>query len=640
MRKLLIKTAGSLTLSPAADTRLFRQIYRKTPFYSRVAGRLSPIKPTGPYFNIKLGGDTVGQVGFEADYERPNKMLWLQYGVREKYRKKGYGQRAVRLALARLRQQGDTRQVWATVDEENTPSIRLLRSVGFQAAPKSDDEELQEAGLLHSKEWRYRYLDFPKDAQFQAAGIPSRSEYGELKELKPLVGELTPWVVSKHEAERAGTHYDIRIQGPEGLYSWAAPKGLPQTPGLSSLAIRQPIHEPRQLSFQGEIGEGYGKGRVTLDRTGSVLLDELSYDDQGAVKGLKFSYGSGRGTPERYLLTHGKGKNWYLVNVTPDVTPQELGYEKPHYKTIDRDKLEELLEQVSEELPISAKLDGGLNLLRFLKDHAEVLSYRTTTKGEPIYHTERIAPELLAKRDIPKELWNRVFSGEVYGVSDGAIPINELGAILNSALARARERIRKANINIRMALIEVVPGNENIDEKRRQELIRTAIETLPQFLSEPPTATNPQEAKKLTKLILTGHHPLTREGLVLTLSDGRKVKFKPVHEHDVIVTRVLPGKGRLEGMGAGAIEYTLVPGGPPVGNVGTGKQLTDALRREIWENRDDLVGSVIKLESQGQFPSGAFRSPSLLSIYTDYPTTQSGKKYWGPEIASRITSGN
>jgi len=63
----------------------------------------------------------------------------------------------------------------------------------------------------------------------------------------------------------------------------------------------------------------------------------------------------------------------------------------------------------------------------------------------------------------------------------------------------------------------------------------------------------------------------------------------------------------------GALKYSLTPKGNPVGKVGTG--FTKTLRKEMWEEQGDLKGRKAVIESVGQFPSGAYRAPSFVSLH-------------------------
>ncbi len=84
------------------------------------------------------------------------------------------------------------------------------------------------------------------------------------------------FVVDKHNAKKAGLHYDLRIQKChtcEKLYSWAVPKGIPLEKGIKHLAIKTPDHEMKWLSFHGEIPDGeYGAGTIEIWDQGTCTV--------------------------------------------------------------------------------------------------------------------------------------------------------------------------------------------------------------------------------------------------------------------------------------------------------------------------------------------------------------------------------
>lgn len=78
------------------------------------------------------------------------------------------------------------------------------------------------------------------------------------------------FVVQRHDAQRAGLHYDIRLEINGGskctLVSWATRK-LPLLLSGKEKRIGMYKTEPHDLSwlrFEGEIGSGYGKGVVQI----------------------------------------------------------------------------------------------------------------------------------------------------------------------------------------------------------------------------------------------------------------------------------------------------------------------------------------------------------------------------------------
>jgi len=70
----------------------------------------------------------------------------------------------------------------------------------------------------------------------------------------------------RHEADRAGLHYDVRLVHGDKAYSWATKKELPES-GKSIILWEQPVHDATYaLSKRVEIPKGqYGSGTTTLD---------------------------------------------------------------------------------------------------------------------------------------------------------------------------------------------------------------------------------------------------------------------------------------------------------------------------------------------------------------------------------------
>lgn len=116
----------------------------------------------------------------------------------------------------------------------------------------------------------------------------------------------------RHEADRAGLHWDYRLVHGDKAYSWATKKQLPE-PGKAILLFEQPVHDRSYaLSQRVEIPKGeYGAGTTTLD---FVRKAKLTPDGEGK---MVLTTGSG----ERYLLKKmedGKygDKAWLFKNLT------------------------------------------------------------------------------------------------------------------------------------------------------------------------------------------------------------------------------------------------------------------------------------------------------------------------------------
>jgi len=86
------------------------------------------------------------------------------------------------------------------------------------------------------------------------------------------------FVIVKHEAKRAGLHYDFRfkLEKSDMWASFAVPKGVPTKVGEKVLAIKTPDHNKKDALLTGVLSSGYGAGKFTMH-------------DKGMCEILKFS---------------------------------------------------------------------------------------------------------------------------------------------------------------------------------------------------------------------------------------------------------------------------------------------------------------------------------------------------------------
>jgi len=124
----------------------------------------------------------------------------------------------------------------------------------------------------------------------------------------------------------------------------------------------------------------------------------------------------------------------------------------------------------------------------------------------------------------------------------------------------------------------------------------------------------PGKAMQMWQDIAGGKNPLTREGVVIHPTHGKPMKSKLTEDHDVHIHSFFPGEGRRAST-VGGFQYSLQPGGEPVGKVGTG--FDDATLADMAANPDDWIGRVARVRAQEQLASGALRAPSFLARHED-----------------------
>lgn len=460
-----------------------------------------------------------------------------------------------------------------------------------------------------------------------APGLPDPKTFGDLNRLR--AGKQYDWIVQRHEAERAGLHRDVRLGDKEtGLYSWATKKDFPE-PGARPISLfQQPVHRHSYKDFEGTIEKGYGKGTVEAEDKGRAIIQSVSPTK------IKFALIHGK-NPEEFTLIRVSGRReegtertkrtqggtWLMLNTTPT---EPVTYKKVKYKTIPASEIDKLFDQ---DYVMSHKIDGSAAFVRLVKDHAEALSYRASSEGKPIIHTHRIG--LSGERmNIPESWQGKVLRGEIYGTRDNAaIPVQELGGLLNASTAKSLDQQKANRVKMRMALFDILDesGVEKGLSSPRSEIraqIQEALKFLPDTFHEPEYAYTKAEKKKMWKAVTSNKDPLTREGVVgFPTQGGTPVKVKPRVEADVWVRNTFPGEGKYKGRGAGGFEYSLSPSGPIVGKVGTG--IDDKTRKDMWEHPEDFVGRMARIEHQEQFPSGAYRAPSYIALHEDYPLAKS-----------------
>jgi len=121
-------------------------------------------------------------------------------------------------------------------------------------------------------------------------------------------GTKTCFVVQKHEAKRAGLHYDFRFAEDGAAPSWALPKGFPEDEKQIRLAIETELHSIDYMSWEGEIEEGYGRGTVEIWASGDMIIYQRELDK------VKFEILEGK-LRGHWRLWRRDGNQWLLRKV-------------------------------------------------------------------------------------------------------------------------------------------------------------------------------------------------------------------------------------------------------------------------------------------------------------------------------------
>ena len=453
-----------------------------------------------------------------------------------------------------------------------------------------------------------RYRGLAKLAQEYAPGIQDKNVYGNpLGTLRS--GQLVDWVLQHHKTRRNPRvpHYDLRLGTPEtNLFSWAVPKAELPGSGESRPVFQTQLHTHQYGGFEGPIEHGYGAGHVTQADKGKALITKVGPNT------IHFSLAHQK-VPTRYVLIHVKGrdgKTWLLM-AQPEPGKIEGVGDKPIYKQIHADDQESAMAQATQ---LQEKIDGAHGIVNVgPKGDVDIYSVRPSVTGAPIRHTERMG---ISGIRVPPRFKGTSARGEMYFTSKGrAIPFKDVSGVLNSGLQRSIETQQQKGLTPQVALFDVV-GNG--PRKVRQDRLAELMAHLPaEQFHLPQTAETPEAKQQLFEDIRAGRNPRTTEGVMAVMPDESVRKIKNKQEQTGYLTGTYPGKrpGAI-----GGLAYSLKPGGPPVGRVGTGfsnKELQD-----IVQNLETNMGKPIRIEGMGQFGSGKMRAPSFKGFETDKPGTK------------------
>ena len=417
-------------------------------------------------------------------------------------------------------------------------------------------------------------------------GIPMAREKSSIN----IPQGFTRLVIQKHDADKAGTHLDIRLHSGSKAYSWAT-REWPINPGEKTLAKRQPDHKSSYSDFQGEIKEGYGKGHVTKQSDDQVDIVFASNDK------IKFVMPNGN----EYAMIHTGNDDWLLLRMKQFVGSITS---KPKYKDIPAGKLD----FNNPDTILQPKVDGAHSIIELNKNGVNrVYSYRVSKRTDrPIEHTNQIPT--IRDAYVPKQLSNTILRAEIFARDKKgiALPPQQISGILNSGIGNARQREEL----VPMAFDVVQYRGRNVEDKPyayRYGLLERINKAEP-AISIPEIARTPQEKVRLWKRIASGKHPDTKEGVVeWNLDNDRTRKVKIRNEYDVYIRGIDPDKRR--------ISYSHTKKGPTAGWVSSG--INNETSVDMHRFPQMYIGKPARLSAQEKFSSGALRAPSFISTHIE-----------------------
>lgn len=430
-----------------------------------------------------------------------------------------------------------------------------------------------------------------------AKGLVNKQDYGDLGRLEE--DSIATLVRQLHRADVAGLHEDMRIGTPSGLHSWAVPKQMP-TDDSKRLAIHQPVHQWSYKDFEGRLRSGYGKGTVVKLEESPVVILKNTGDH------IMFTRGDSKDAPI-YNLRRTKDRDWLLFIRQPSQPPIIRKYPKEHFKSVPIDKVPEL---IANGATVTPKIDGAGTLLYLGPHGVGAYGIRTGAKGDKPEYTDIIGR--LRSIQVPKDLQGKVLRGEVFGQRQGqSIGANELSGLLNSTILNANRARTGKGIDLLVAALAV--HNNGVDDYD-QQAIGDIIGRLSSDKIAPVRSYRGAQALRMLKDMQAGKNRLTHEGVVIHQPGKRPLKAKFKDDADVVIRNIFRADTDADSR-AGGFEYSLPGSDKVIGRVGTG--FDHAMLRDMLVNPQAYIGRTARIQSQEQYPSGAYRAPSFIAMKED-----------------------
>lgn len=161
-----------------------------------------------------------------------------------------------------------------------------------------------------------------------------RAKKAKRKEMK---GMKLKYVIQKHKATT--THWDLRLQVGDKMYSWVIPKGPSLKTNERRLAIAVAPHTVGYGDFEGVIEKGlYGAGKVMQWDKGTYCFVSDSHDVKKSIQDglLKFEL-HGERLKGKWALVRA-GQRWFLIKMKDKYSRDDIDVVKKYKRSVKSGK--------------------------------------------------------------------------------------------------------------------------------------------------------------------------------------------------------------------------------------------------------------------------------------------------------------
>lgn len=399
----------------------------------------------------------------------------------------------------------------------------------------------------------------------------------------------------RHEADRAGLHYDIRFVVGDLAYSFATKKDIPEI-GKAILLHEQPVHTASYaLSQHVVIPKGqYGAGTTTLD-----FVRKAKVKPGKAQDSMTIHTGDGRFLLKKLDEKYGE-KAWLFKNLGMEKTATERTYGDVTYPRAKyRDHTQESNADI--ESPVGMKKYDGASFFAVVGQDGGLRYFSRRPSVHGGFPERTAALPHLSDVKVP-ELAGSVYNVELIhtGHSHGSEESHSaVSGILNSLPARAIETQRRTG-PVRVVIHNVVyPSLPTFKDKLAYTHALQSAFGKPELLRAVEVhAGNEAIARLLERTKKEGSEGIIVTSLTAPEESNPRLRVKHLSYHNLNVVgfeEELDKSGKPKGsLGSLVVADST---GKVVARVGTG--FTKAMRKQVWASRPDWLGKPVQVKSFG-----------------------------------------